>query len=251
MSFPITSPVEIVGTPGVPGQINLTNGMFGVQINAPPGLASDVDFTLPVTVGAIGQILQRSGPTSTAWVTGGGGGGGESPMMFTITQFNKIGATDPDQEFDKALSSSVAGSDEAIMAWKLGKNHDKEISVNFVIPSNYTGGSITVAIYYFIADNGKSDGEINVRVRLSTKSDGQIISSGSDPVDSNDTGDFTISEAGLGTDDLRLKVKSISFTPTSASAGEWAWLGVIRAPIVSGSEYDEDIYLSNITIDFS
>jgi len=67
-AYPITSPTEIIGTGGTPGIIYLSDGTNSVELRAPTGLVGNVDFTLPSTVGTIGQSLQRSGTSSTTWV---------------------------------------------------------------------------------------------------------------------------------------------------------------------------------------
>jgi hypothetical protein len=64
-SFPISSPVEIVGAPGI---IYLSNGTNSVVLKAPVGLTTPtVDFTFPNVVGLTNFFLQRTGPTSTGW----------------------------------------------------------------------------------------------------------------------------------------------------------------------------------------
>lgn len=66
-AFPLSSPIEVEGTGGTPGQIELSDGTNAVQVRAPTGLAGNVDFTLPATAGTTGYFLQRSGATATAW----------------------------------------------------------------------------------------------------------------------------------------------------------------------------------------
>lgn len=70
-AYPLTSNIEVVGTGGLPGQIDLSDGTNSVQVRAPTGLAGNVDFTLPTTVGTTGFFLSRTGPTSTGWATTG------------------------------------------------------------------------------------------------------------------------------------------------------------------------------------
>jgi hypothetical protein len=67
-SYAISSPVEIVGDGSNPGIIYISNGVNSIELKAPPGLTSDIDFTLPSTIGTTTNFLQRIGPTSTGWV---------------------------------------------------------------------------------------------------------------------------------------------------------------------------------------
>lgn len=85
MAYPLTSPIEVEGTGGAPGQINLSDGTNQVTLRAPTGLAGNVDFTLPSTDGVVGQVLQRSGATSTAWVTSSSNAQSSLPISL---QFN-------------------------------------------------------------------------------------------------------------------------------------------------------------------
>ena len=87
-SFPLTSPVEIIGTGVTPGQIDVSDGTNTVQIKAPTGLSSNVDFTLPSTVGTTGQFLQRSGPTSSGWATNIGISNSSLPLSIGSTNRN-------------------------------------------------------------------------------------------------------------------------------------------------------------------
>jgi hypothetical protein len=85
-AFPLSSPIEVEGTGGAPGQIDISDGTNAVQLRAPTGLTSNIDFTLPTTVGTTGQFLQRSGATSTAWATGSGSNN-ESTLPISL-RFN-------------------------------------------------------------------------------------------------------------------------------------------------------------------
>lgn len=60
-----TSPITIVGDGTNPGLVNFSDGTFSVLVQAPVGLAGNVDFTLPTVDGATGQILMRTGATAT------------------------------------------------------------------------------------------------------------------------------------------------------------------------------------------
>jgi hypothetical protein len=66
-SFPISSPVEIVGSVANPSTIYLSNSANSVVLKAPAGLTGNVDFTFPNVVGLDTYFLQRTGPTSTGW----------------------------------------------------------------------------------------------------------------------------------------------------------------------------------------
>ncbi len=66
--FPISSPANVIGSGISPGQINFSDSTFSVQVRAPATLSSNVDFTLPNTVGLNNQVLIRETPTSTKWV---------------------------------------------------------------------------------------------------------------------------------------------------------------------------------------
>ncbi len=65
--YPLTSPIEVTGTGGAPGQVNFSDGTNAVEVKAPTGLVGAVDFTLPATVGTTGDFLQRTGATSTSF----------------------------------------------------------------------------------------------------------------------------------------------------------------------------------------
>lgn len=89
-NYNLASPVDVKSSAS-DAQINMydSGGNFAVQVNAPAGLASNVDFTLPSTSGTSGQLLQRTGATSLGWVTKSGAPTGSSlPMQINFCTGN-------------------------------------------------------------------------------------------------------------------------------------------------------------------
>jgi hypothetical protein len=68
-NYTITSPLDILGTGGSPGQINFSNGTNSVQIQAPPNLSSNVNFILPSTNGTASQVMTWNGSGNLSWGT--------------------------------------------------------------------------------------------------------------------------------------------------------------------------------------
>lgn len=67
-SYPLTSPIEVVGTGLIPGQIDLSDGTNSVELKAPTGLTGNVNFTLPNNTGTTNQVLRTSGTGVTSWI---------------------------------------------------------------------------------------------------------------------------------------------------------------------------------------
>jgi hypothetical protein len=81
--YPLSSPVEITGTGGAPGQINLTDGTNSVEVKAPAGLVGTVNFTLPAANGVTDQVLKwPTTGTTTVWADKSGPGGGNTDLWF-------------------------------------------------------------------------------------------------------------------------------------------------------------------------
>ena len=140
-SYPITSPIESVGTGGNPGQIDLSDGTNSVQIKAPTGLGSNIDFTLPSTVGTIGQFLQRNSATSLTWTTNIGISDSSLPLSVKFT--NRNGA--PSQ-----TNSSVFGVRGIVMYD--GTDTDNTITKIQAIVQT-TAGSTTGQVQVFDSTN--------------------------------------------------------------------------------------------------
>ena len=65
--YPITSPIEINGTPVDPAQLNLNNNSDSIQISAPASLSTTYSIVLPNSLGSSGQALILSGGSNTTW----------------------------------------------------------------------------------------------------------------------------------------------------------------------------------------
>ncbi|MBV1928306.1 MAG: right-handed parallel beta-helix repeat-containing protein [Gammaproteobacteria bacterium] len=67
-AFPLSSPIEVEGTGGSPGQIDFSDGTNVVEVKAPSGLTGTVNFTLPPNTGTTNQVLRTSGTGVTSWI---------------------------------------------------------------------------------------------------------------------------------------------------------------------------------------
>jgi len=65
--YPTSTPVELLGNGSSPGQINIYNtaNTNSIALRSPTGLASDYTLELPASAGATGNVLVRTGATTT------------------------------------------------------------------------------------------------------------------------------------------------------------------------------------------
>lgn len=72
-NYKLESPID-VRSPSAASQINLYNSAntFAVQLQAPASLSSNIDFTLPASLGSVGQYFKRTGAAATSWATQSG-----------------------------------------------------------------------------------------------------------------------------------------------------------------------------------
>ena len=88
-AFPLTSPIEVTGTGGAPGQVNFSDGTNVVEVKAPTTLSGTVSFTLPDANGTANQVLKWpvSGST-TVWENSSGNATGTLPVSFNFVAPN-------------------------------------------------------------------------------------------------------------------------------------------------------------------
>ena len=88
-AFPLTSPIEVSGTGGAPGQVNFSDGTNIVEVKAPTTLSGTVSFTLPDANGTSDQILKwPSSGTTTVWGANVGNPNGTVPMTVRFNAPN-------------------------------------------------------------------------------------------------------------------------------------------------------------------
>ena len=80
--FPLSSPIEIGGTPLNPGEVNFSDGTNSVQVKAPTSLTGTVNFTLPDSNGTSGQVLKWPSSGDTLIWGDEGGTGGNTNLWF-------------------------------------------------------------------------------------------------------------------------------------------------------------------------
>ena len=81
-AFPLTSPIEVIGTGGAPGQVNYSDGTNSVQLSAPTGLSGNVNFVLPSSNGTTDQILSWNASGNTEWINNISNSNSSLPLSF-------------------------------------------------------------------------------------------------------------------------------------------------------------------------
>ena len=90
-AYPLTSPIEVAGTGIAPGQVNLSDGTFELQIIAPTGLTGNVVFTPPTAAGTANQVLMWPlVGSSTIWTDNHGNPNSTIPMSMRFVNNNNV-----------------------------------------------------------------------------------------------------------------------------------------------------------------
>lgn len=129
MAYPLSNELEVEGDPSEPGKVTLSNGTNAVTLQASGSMAASYDFTLPPTLGAVGESLMMVSPTTIGWDTPSsaaseiwiisdirptGTNGGTSVAVWNDRVLNTI-TSSPTAGTDVQLAVSPASTNEILI----------------------------------------------------------------------------------------------------------------------------------------
>ena len=136
-AFPLTSPIELTGTGGAPGQINFSDGTNVVEVKAPTSLTGTVNFTLPDADGTANQVLKwPTAGSTTLWDNNNGNPNASVPIAI---RFNA-----PNGDPASTTSSTFV------------------VLETFIYNGTTTDNTLTTAISVVETSNGAATGEIQL-----------------------------------------------------------------------------------------
>lgn len=142
-AYPLTSPIEIKGSGGSPGQIDFSDGTNSVEVKAPTGLTGNINFTLPPNTGTTNQVLRTSGSGVTSWQTILGISNSSLPLSVKLT--NRNGAPSQTASTVFAVRGNVIYD---------GTTTDKPITkIQAIVETTNNAASVQVRIFDFTNSN--------------------------------------------------------------------------------------------------
>lgn len=248
-----TGPQGTQGLQGVAGPVGPTGpqGVQGIQgvvgVTGATGPSGVTGATGPS--GATGATGAGStGATGIAGATGPAGTVGEGILAFTpMAMRNKHGDL-------HVFGDDVYNVDDAIIpTWKLKPSSPKPVSLQFGIPSDLdiTGPAALEVFIIFAKKNGTLPGFAQIQV-LADYRDFTEVGSNAPALGFKEivnSGDFTVVEP-VNSDNLYVISVIIPLNSALMAPGDWANIIINRINPTS-TDYNEDIYLSAITFNYT
>ncbi len=170
-------------------------------------------------------------------------------LVFTPTDIESPGTTSPDISFSQVYGSGSSFPTIRVWIMKDSENDPSPLSIQFKIPNDFHSDGIVVVDAHLLIDDLGASGDARLQLRADFKGNNEQlgINAGgfADDVESTD---FTITEPTLS-EALNHQRVSMTLTDSVVNAIEprdWAFIVLNRA-VPSGSEYDNDIYLSSVS----
>jgi len=256
-----TGPTGATGNTGATGPTGPTGttGLNGIPgIPGPAGFTGATGPTGPTgATGATGASI--TGTTGATGATGTTGGCGKSQLFINAFQMGDNNSSTPDTSFRKVYSTSAQGPVLEARALADTGQTDFAIGAQFAIPQDLdTSSPITLDIHFFIAVNSGSSGNVaNLQVQADYEASGAEIGSSAPATgfaETLTTGNFTITEPVGSTppqQNLKHTVVSVSLDGTKMVGKNWGYLSFVRIAPTSGTEYNKNIYLTVLQLNYT
>ena len=235
-----TGATGATGNTGITGATGNTGAAGSTGATGATGTAGSTGAT-----GATGP----TGATGATGATGTTGGRGHIEVFNSAAMWNNS-SSNPNVSFFNRYNAGAT-----IDAWKMKRSSTSQdpVALNFVVPLDFVSTqTVQVDIHLLIDDNNASGNTANIELQADYKATTELLGAAAGGfAQTITTGNFAVIEPPItAPQQLRQILVTALLDPSLMSPQDWGYLVLRRVAPTSGTDYNNDIYLNEIVINF-